>query len=131
MILDELASFIATNSTLVVGTDLFKAGFPATAADTAVAIYETGGVSPKESFGGVVVETPSVQVLVRSTSYSVARNLAQTIWNDVVSISNSTLTGVGYAYGRAQQSPFSIGNDELNRELVSCNYFIDKEVSST
>lgn len=131
MILEELTSHIVTNTTtLVVGTNLFMTGFPATGPDTAVAIYDTGGVAPTESFGGVVMETPSVQVIARSTSYVIAKGLAQDIWNTIIAIKNSTLSGTEYVYTTPQQSPFSIGNDEAERELVSCNYFVNKEVST-
>jgi len=131
MLLDEIATYVATNSTLVVGTDLFKNQFPATAKDTAVGIYESGGVGPSVTFGGVSHESPSIQVVVRSTSYGVARNLAQTIFNDLLDIENSTLSGTRHLMARAQQSPFSIGTDAKDRPRVSCNYFIEKEVSST
>ena len=138
MILPELATYIAANSTLVAGTDLFMNQFPATASDTAVALYETGGVGPKVTFGGVAWESPSVQVVVRSTSYAVARNLAQTIFNKLLLIENDPLpvsasTGAAttnHLFVRPQQSPFSIGPDELDRPQVSCNYFVEKGVSS-
>lgn len=131
MILNELTTHIAANSTLVVSTDLFMHSFPATAKDTAVCLYETGGVGSVESFGGIVHERPSTQVLVRSTSYLVARNIAQTAYNTITAIKSTSLSGTEYLYTSSQQSPFDIGDDESGRVQISCNYFIYKEPSST
>lgn len=134
MILDELSTYVAANSTLAVGTDLFMHSFPATAGDTAVAFFETGGVTPSVLFSGVDHERPTVQVVVRSDAYPTARSLAQVVFNLFTSIENVTLptsSGVAYISGTAQQQPFSIGDDGKGRPQVSCNYLFEKEVSST
>ena len=140
MILEELTAYVvATTSTsppLAVGVNVFMHSFPATAADTAACFYETGGTAPVESFGGVVAEAPNVQVVARSDSYTDARDLAQTVFNKMVavknvSLSSSTAAGTWYVSGHAQQSPFDIGDDASGRPQISCNYRIQKEVSST
>lgn len=137
MLLDELSTYIEANSTLSEGTDLFLNHVPATASDTNVALYESGGIGPSMSFGGVEMESPSVQVVARSTTFSNARVLSQVVWNLFTSIENQNVPGttaypgVWYVAGKAQQSPFSIGTDSLGRYQVSCNYFLEKEPSST
>lgn len=128
MILDEIASYVAANSTMVVGTDLFKAAFPADGPDTATAFYETGGLGVQYNLGNTVgFERPALQVISRSTRYTVARNRAQVVYNLITGLANSTEA----ITTDALQSPFSIGTDDDRRYMVSCNYIVTKGLSST
>jgi hypothetical protein len=104
-----------------------------TAPDTLTSLYETPGTEPSRTFstgGGVrEFENPSLQVICRSTSYQTARNNADVAFTILDSVANSTVLSTGgprYVTISADQSPFSIGQDDNRRWLISCNYSVAK-----
>ena len=72
-LLTDVSTYLAstvTDATLVVGTNLFLGRLPEDP-DTCVAIYETMGQSPDNTFGGSTVpvfENPRIQVVTRATA---------------------------------------------------------------
>lgn len=108
--------------------------FPETPA-TAVTVRETGGFPPVATLGSTVplAIRPSVQVIVRSTSYTTARTHAQTIWNTLFgavetnfpTTAGSTTT-TRYHWSSPNQEPIDLGQDGKQRSLVSCNFNLTK-----
>ena len=131
MILDELAAHIVASSTAFTeGTNLFKSKLPATSPNTAVALYESGGITPGARLSTTnAFEQPSFQVLSRSTSYVTARQNAQIVWNIFDGFADSTLTNVRYLSIVPVQSPFPVGRDENSRHLISVNFNVRKETT--
>jgi len=132
LLLDEVAAYIAASSTFfAVGsstskTSIWKSQFPIERPNTAVALYETGGLPPSYRYDTVDHERPGVQVISRSTSYVTARQNAQRIWKLLATVENSTLSGVRYINITPSQSPFPIGSDAENRFLISSNFIAGK-----
>ena len=141
MILDDVATWLAANSTLlsVGGTTgtLTKAVMLDSQPDTVATLLETGGLPTVQAFSTgtnntqVVYERPNLQLLSRSTSYVTARNVAETVYTllDGYTGTLPTSTGTRYLSVDAIQAPFSLGRDENERYLVSVNFQIRKEVS--
>lgn len=140
MLLDDIATYMAAQSTAFTklsgsAGNLSKAYMPdaSPAPDTLVTLYETGGLPPTHTFttggGTLYFENPRLQVLVRSSAYTTARNLADKAYVLLDSIAHTVLPTTGgtmYLSVSAVQSPFSIGRDENGRYLVSCNFDVQK-----
>ena len=87
----DLATYIATNTSLTLNTDIFAGGYLTTSPQQAVAVTYTESTERIES--GLVSET--VRVLVRSTSYNSARTLAYTIYDLIKNSYGIKLSNVG------------------------------------
>lgn len=141
-LIEEVANYIVAQSTVFAiapGTStavpLWLGRIGENSADTSVGIYETGGAAPVYTYNGISHERPGLQIISRSTSYTTAKNNASLIWtvlagvaNDQITKSGSTLT-TNYITITPNQSPFEIGEDDERRQLFSCNYFLEKELS--
>jgi hypothetical protein len=136
----EVQDYIVASSTAFrlggsTAGNVFVSQVPETAPDTAVTIYETGGIGPTFSLAAIppVVETPGLQIVSRSTSYAVARSNAESIYKTLYTPVNTSLTtstgGTFYLTISPQQSPFDMGRDDNGRHQVICNYLVQKEVS--
>ena len=135
--LDDVQSHIlASSSTFVAGgstggTPVWLGGFPGSTSlpETAVAIYDTGGVAPLAGFSSTapLVRQPGLQVLSRSTSYTTARANAQTIWSLFFATMNSTIGTERYLTISPQQDLIDLGTDQNHLHLISANYIIQKE----
>ena len=137
MILDAVATYLVSKTTLTVGGTtgtLAKAVMLDTQPDTVAVLYETGGAGGEHAFStstGTVTriyERVNMQVLSRSTTYTQARTVAETIYTTLDGLGETTMSSVRYLSFDAIQPPFSIGRDEQERHLVSVNFRIKKEV---
>jgi minor capsid protein len=130
MILDELATYIDTNTALTLGTNLFESRLPESPA-TAVALAEYGGIAPLQTLGPTFVEeNPRVQVVSRAADYATARTNAKTIWNLFKAFpSGTSLSGVVYKDIIPLQSPFLMMRDALDRPIVAFNLEVAKDFS--
>lgn len=130
MILDDIATHLAANSTrLTVGTNLTKGYMPASPA-TCTTIFETGGLAPIKAFSTGTVdrvwEQPSIMVHSRSTDYQTARNTIEDVFTILDGIGNTTLSGTRYGRIDAIQSPIDIGQDSNDRHMLSVNFNVMK-----
>lgn len=114
---------------LTLGTNLFLSTLP-DSPDTCVAVIQGGGVEPEDTFGTShpILEQPSIQTLVRASSYATAESLAVDIFKSLTSVENQTLTSTLYQKITAQQSPFPIEEDERERIIMSCNFSVIKNI---
>lgn len=123
-LLEELGTYVAANTSLVLGTDLFLSQLPDTP-DTSVVITESSGAAPVDVLGGQdlpAYERPRVQVVCRAASYTVARDLADDVYRALIKIAGDTLSGTHFIRVEAVQSPFPLSRDEDRRVLFVCNY---------
>lgn len=117
--------FIAgpTTSTKV---PVFKGKIPALQQGTAVGVYESGGVGPLYTFGDAPeVRRPAAQVIVRSTSGSRVRTLAEIAYSRLAAVTNST----DFITITPSQEPIDLGNDSDNRHLMSINVIAERPSS--
>jgi hypothetical protein len=130
-LLTDVSTYLAstvTDATLVVGTNLFLGRLPEDP-DTCVAIYETMGQSPDDTFGGSTVpvfENPRIQVVARAAAYADSASLAADIWTQLQKVDNETLTSTRYQRIESVQSPFALDRDQRERMVTVCNYQVQK-----
>lgn len=143
MLLDELALRVTTQSTRfavapsTAKIPIWKGGFRADQPNTAVSLFETGGVIPLYTYNGLELERPTVQIISRSTSYVTARANAWDIYEILMLVGNASLPvsastsspTVQYVTITPNQSPFDMGTDARDRHQISCNYTIEKALS--
>ena len=133
MILDDIATYLAANSTrLTVGVNLTK-GFMPDSPDTVTTIFETAGFPSVNTFSTGsdyrVYEQPGLMVHSRSTDYQTVRLVMEDVFSILDGVGNATLptaTGVRYATIDAAQPPFDIGQDQNDRHMLSVNFNVMK-----
>lgn len=133
MILDDIATYLAANSTrLSVGVNLTKTFMPENPS-TVTTIFETGGLFPLHYFttstGTRSYERPSLMIHSRSTSYETARDTIEDVFTILDGTHDTNLptgTGTHYLTVDAIQSPFPVGRDSNDRHILSVNFNVTK-----
>ena len=124
-LLTDIGSYLnsASISTqdLTLGTNLFLGRLPESP-DTCVALVQTAGVNPTDTFGTSFppLENQGLQTLIRATSYAVD------VFKSLTAVENATLTSTLYLKIEGQQSPFALLRDDQERQVMSCNYIVTK-----
>lgn len=131
--LDDIAAKLVADGIGVIGTTLFtssKAVLPS-GAGPYITLMETGGLAPLrvQNRNGAAILRPSVQVVVRATSYQVARAKAQDAYTSLDGVFNTTLNGTFYLKITARQEPTDTGLDEAGRPRVTFNLDAEKAAS--
>jgi len=133
MLLDDVATYLAANSTrLSVGVNLTKSFMPDDPA-TVTTLFETGGFTPLHAFstgaGTRYYERPGLMIHSRSTDYQTVRETMEAVfvlldgWNDQAL---PTTTGTHYSSIDASQSPFLTHRDANDRFVMSINFNVVK-----
>ena len=133
MILDDVATYLAANTTrLTVGVNLTKAFMPENPS-TVTTLYETGGFIPLHAFttGGTTryYEQPGLMIHSRSTDYQTVRDTMDAVFTILDGVHDTTLptaTGVHYASVDAVQSPFLVQRDANDRFVLSVHFDVTK-----
>lgn len=118
----DIAEYLEDQSIGVVGTDIFV-GFQPDISDNIITIYVSGGSSPSIP---IDLEYPSIQVVVRNTSYATCESKAYSIFNALHTTGNTSIEGSTYQGIYANQQPFSLGKDDQNRSEFVINFRISK-----
>lgn len=129
-LLDDIGTYVAANTSLVLGTSLFLSLMP-DESDNLVGLYENTGIIPVSTLGSSglpKIERPELQFIVRNTSYATGRALSNTLWELLTSVANQTLSGTFYHRIEATSSPFVFERDISRRVLFSCNFNVMKEL---
>jgi len=126
----ELTQYLATETELTIGTELF-AGFAAASIDDAVIIIESGGAG---NFYLPDRADKTIQVICRSKDYHTARDWAMLIYNVLHGLAGVTLPVVDegeelYFINTAEalSPPQSLGQDDKGRFNISTNYVLRKQ----
>lgn len=124
-ILEAIGDYLQSNGHGTLGTDLFLAVMPE-APDACVAVYESGGQSPMQTFGSAAyaADRPSVQVICRAerADYPAARDKAAAIRDLLGAVTDQTISGVTVARISPSGSVLPMGEDENRRPMVSVNF---------
>lgn len=124
---DEIGDWLATQGCFTLGTDAFYGRLPATPTN-ATAIRESGGIGARLVFGGVAYEQPSMQFLVRNSSYAAGRAAIQAIYDALMSIGNSEIGGVRYLTATCQ-TPALLEYDDAGMPIFGLDVEFAKEPS--
>jgi len=130
MLADDVADRLQTAGVGTKGVDLFKIMDPGRP-DTAVIVYATQGVAPMDAMGSraVVVEQPTVHVLIRGATGALAEAKANAVLRALHKFSG-TINTTRYLFIRALQSPFDVGPDEKGRPRYVVNFRAVKELTT-
>jgi hypothetical protein len=134
MLLDELALYLQTQGLGTVGTTIFKGTLP-DQPDACTAVFEYAGLPSEKTFsptpGAAVEEKPRVQIVCRGIKqdYQTPRTQADAIWKALDGLGNVTMSGTGYLWIEALQSPFLMRRDENERVYIAVNYQVMKRLS--
>ena len=128
--LDDLASKLIADGVGVLNTSLFlssRTPIP-TGAGPYITLMETGGLAPLrvQNRTSAAILRPSAQIVVRATSYPVARMKAQAAYTSLDGVFNTTLNGVFYLKITARQEPTDTGLDESGGR-VRVTFNVDAE----
>lgn len=132
MLLDELAAHLQAESIGVVGTDLFKGRMPDTP-DSALTLYEYGGLAPTHVYGLYdedgraerLLESPRVQLMARGGDYAVTRQWIEDAMR-ALDLAGETLTGLEYVRVAPVESPFLLDQDANGRWRFVVNVQVEK-----
>ena len=128
MVLDEIGGYLQTNQVGKLGETIFLGILP-DAPDDVIAIYEYGGEQPYYVHDkvGISYDTPRVQFVVRSSSYSTARQTADTLYKLMGRCVNKVVGGTYYVAIQPLQPPFLLNRDANQRVLIAFNAQVIKE----
>jgi len=123
----EIATYIESKTSLVIGTDLFAGWRPQDIQDTCSVIIETGGAGGSMWLSDRQDKT--IQVLSRAKDYYDARGEAYKIYSILNAGKGLTLPDLGDGDFRinvseAIQIPANMGQDEKGRWEFSTNYIL-------
>lgn len=134
MLLDAIGAHLQANAIGTVGTSIFLSQLP-DSPDFAIGLFEYPGLPTTKAFGTtVLIENARLQVMVRSSrpgvanAYVTARNKAEAIYVLLDGAGKQTLSGKTYYYIEALAPPAGQGTDDNLRNLITCNYAVNKEV---
>jgi hypothetical protein len=132
-LLGDLATRLASAGVGVIGTSIFmssKAAIPS-GAGPYLTLIETGGSGPTRVHNqtAALTQRPTVQIMVRASTYPTARATAQLAYLALDGIYNTTLSGTYYHSVTARQEPTDIGLDDMARAMVAFNIDVEKQPS--
>ena len=129
-VLEDLGTYIAAQTSLTLGTDLFQGRMPE-APDACVAIYDSGGgLAPERAFGsaGLQYESPSVMVHCRAATRATAKTNADAVFTALGKVMAESLSSTVYHMIRPQQSPTFLEWDDNDRAIYTFNVVCEKEM---
>jgi hypothetical protein len=124
-ILEAVGDYLVTNGQGTLGTNLFLGVLPESP-DECVAVIESEGASPEYTMGvgGIVIDSPNIQILVRAgrDDYPTARDKANTIRLLLAAVTNQTISTINVMRIESIGSVGLVGLDEKSRPLISANF---------
>jgi len=131
--LDEIADRIVSQGAGILGQDLFlssRASIPS-GNGPITSIIETGGTTSRRTQTSAT-QRPSAQIMVRASTYPVARTRAVLVYDALGGdngLHNTVLMGTFYQYIVPVQQVTDLGLDELSRVRVVFNINVEKDPS--
>ena len=128
MLVDDIASLLATKSVGTVGTDMFIGHMPDTPSNC-IALMQNSGSAP-EMAGSIIgqIERPRLVIRVRNSTYLNGQNKARDVLKALHTEGEIALNGHRYLYIRAVGSVNQLGRDHENRSLFSLDFEVTKEM---
>ena len=123
MMLNEIGTYLQSQGTGTLGTDLFLGLMP-DQPDNCTALFEYAGSPPDLHWPG---EYPGLQVRVRNKSYGAGREKIGKIMGLLHGLHESELSGTRYLLVKARGSPEVLKRDNNNRIEWFVNFEIIKE----
>ncbi len=118
--IDDIATYLQTNGIGTIGTDLFKGYLPDTESGTHIGVYDTGGPAPDVDLTSL--KNPTMQILVRSNSYSAGKTKIEAIRNLLHGVINTTIGSTFVLFMNAQSEGGHIGRNQRGQDEFSINF---------
>lgn len=125
---DDLSEVLADNAVGVIGANAgwsINVGIEPSSPETAITLYDTGGLEPDTD--KMEVFRPSIQVRVRGFSYRDGYAKQQEIRALLVALAPFTKEGSRYGGITASSEILAIGRDDNDRVLFTANYRVLRE----
>lgn len=131
--LDDLAAKLVADGVGVIDISLFmssKAVIPA-GDGPYITVSETGGIAPTriQNKAAAATQRPTAQVLVRASTYPIARAKALAAYQSLDGTFNATIGTTFYLRLVARQEPTDMGLDAQSRAQVVFNVEAEKQPS--
>lgn len=124
-ILEAVGDYLVSQGQGTLGTNLFLSVLPEDP-DACVAVLESEGSAPLYTMGsgGIVIDSPNLQILVRAgrDDYPTARDKADTVRRLLATLANVTVSGIHIMRVESIGSMGLVGLDEKSRPIVSANF---------
>lgn len=118
----EVATWLASKTTLVVDTDLFADFMPPEEQDNAAVLLDRGGV-PQGGAGDGRIGGHALQVLVRNASHHEAKRISYLIYEWLHKKAQQIDLGENFLFNaEAVSDPQFMGYDSRGRDEFSTNY---------
>ena len=123
--IDDIAAYLATNSTGTVGVDIAAGGFIPSAINC-IALYNQTGLPEKVTLGkGMQLRRPELGVRVRNKSDSLAASNALAI-HELLNLKVNTVIGTTrFKRIEAVAEPFFVSYDPNNKYIYSVNFRLE------
>lgn len=122
MIEKVLANYLESQGIGTVGVDIFAERLPESP-DKAIAVVRYSGRAPVMILSGnIVIEQPSIQVLVRTTSFTKSESLIYQVRDLITSLHNINLDNLHILGIIPLGSPAVLERDSKNRVIMFCNF---------
>ena len=127
----DVCGYLATTGLglgLTAGVNLFAVPFPEQSQAQAVCLIEYPGSEPDHAAGpsltAPLFELPRFQIVCRDIESNAltCRALAESIYQSLDGLADTTLGSARYLLIKAVQSPFYLSQDDNSRHRVVCNY---------
>lgn len=119
-LIDDLATYLQTNSIGTVGTDIFKSYMPDTDNGTVIGVYDTGGPAPDVDLTDL--KTPTFQIVVKSDTYSAGRSKLESIRELLHGVIETQVGSTYFLNIFAQSEGGHIGRNERGQDEFSINF---------
>jgi len=122
MIEKVLADYLESQGFGTVGVNIFAERLPENP-DRAIAVIRYSGRAPVMILSGnIVIEQPSVQVLVRTASFTESESLIYQIRDLITGLHNTNLNNLHILGIVPLGSPAVLERDTKNRVIMFCNF---------
>lgn len=124
----DIGTMLVNDLGLILGLNLFISKTP-TSPDKCVTVIDSGGYNPSLPLSKIeVIDNPAVQILVRGNkqNYLEAYALLEEIKRYLHGKSQHTVGLTRYIIILAESDILSLGYDDNNRPLLSCNFLINR-----
>lgn len=121
MIADDLATYLANNTSLVKGRNLYVNNTPENKS-SCVTVYDTGGMEPDHY---LMIDEYTAQISIREGSnHARAKERAKAIYNLLNRKLNFTVGDLDVMKCHATAPPQMVGLDEKNRWQITINFVL-------
>ena len=120
MMLDDMATLLASAGCGTVGTNIFKGHRPATP-NKCLTLYQYAG-EPPTLIMGAFYERPGLQIWSRSSDPKEALTMLDTVIDVLHGLTETTTAYARYLLVAAKQSPAAMGLDDNGRTEYVCNF---------